>query len=278
MGAIKNLLEGKPFRAPVHPALVHLPVALLPLSVILDLASWIVRSPELRLVSAAFIAIVAGIATGLLAALFGFVDFTTIRRDHRARSTAVRHMILNVVSLSLFAVSALLRRADLDAAQTPILPLILSLVAAALLGYSGYLGGHLVYSDGIGVGRHRHRDELPKDTIVAQNSQPTMVEVAETSSVRDGSTLRVDLSGTIVAVARVNGKLFAFQEFCTHRYGPLSEGAIEGHDVICPWHCSRFDVVTGKVTAGPAKVDLRTFRVEDRGGRIWIEQPSAADA
>jgi nitrite reductase/ring-hydroxylating ferredoxin subunit len=71
----------------------------------------------------------------------------------------------------------------------------------------------------------------------------------------------------------VKGQAYAFQEFCTHRHGPLSEGAFEGTDVICPWHCSKFDVRTGKVTAGPAKIDLRTFRVEEREGKIWIEAP-----
>lgn len=275
MSAIKSLLEGKPFRAPIHPALVHLPVALLPLSLLLDIASWIFRSPDLHLVRAALLAIIAGIVTGLLAAAFGFVDYTTIRRDHRARKTARQHMLLNVVSLTLFAVSAFLRRDDLDAAQSPILPLLLSIVAAGLLGYSGYLGGHLVYSDGIGVGRHRHRGELPKSTLAANGREATMLDVADSIIVVEGSTIRLDVNGTTMAVARVRGKLYAVQEFCTHRFGPMSEGALEGNDIVCPWHCSHFDITTGKVTAGPAKMDLRTFRVEERDGRIWIERPEA---
>jgi nitrite reductase/ring-hydroxylating ferredoxin subunit len=32
-------------------------------------------------------------------------------------------------------------------------------------------------------------------------------------------------------------------------------------------------VRTGKITSGPAKMDLRTFRVETRDGRIWVERP-----
>jgi nitrite reductase/ring-hydroxylating ferredoxin subunit len=83
------------------------------------------------------------------------------------------------------------------------------------------------------------------------------------------------VNGTTITIARIKGRVYAFQEFCTHRYGPLSEGAFEGNEVICPWHCSKFDVRTGKVTAGPAKVDLRTFGVEERDGKIWIEPPSA---
>ena len=86
-----------------------------------------------------------------------------------------------------------------------------------------------------------------------------MIKVADASQLAEGGTLRVDLAGTIIVVASVGRRLHAFQEFCTHRYGPLSEGALEGNTVMCPWHCSAFDVPTGRVTAGPAKVNLRTF-------------------
>jgi nitrite reductase/ring-hydroxylating ferredoxin subunit len=72
-------------------------------------------------------------------------------------------------------------------------------------------------------------------------------------------------------IARCGGRLYAVQEFCTHRFGPLSEGALRGCEVVCPWHKSRFDLRTGKVTEGPAKVELRTWHVEARDGRIWVD-------
>ena len=42
----------------------------------------------------------------------------------------------------------------------------------------------------------------------------------------------------------------------------------------CPWHNSCFDVRTGKVTNGPAKVDLKTFQVDTRDGKIYIGVPA----
>ena len=57
-------------------------------------------------------------------------------------------------------------------------------------------------------------------------------------------------------IARVNGELFALQEFCTHRYGTLSEGAIKDGQIECPWHRSCFDLRTGKVTAVGAATGL----------------------
>lgn len=269
MPTLKDSLEGKPVRSPLHPALVHIPIALFPLSSILDVASHLFTSPETRLVYAAFICLIAGIASALFAAIFGIVDYTDIRDDHPAKKTATAHMALNLVAVGLYAGSAGLRFDAFDASATPTLPLVLSLVALAVLGYSGYLGGSLVYDHGIGVGRHRRKTRLPERTITLRSpAQP--VAVADDGALGEGETLRVDIDGLVMAVARLDGAVYAFQEFCTHRYAPLSEGKLSGCEVTCPWHRSRFDVRTGEPTQGPAKVPLRTFRTDVRDGKIWV--------
>jgi nitrite reductase/ring-hydroxylating ferredoxin subunit/uncharacterized membrane protein len=272
MMPLKEILEGRPLRTPLHPALVHLPIALLPLSVVFDVASWIFRRPELMLVPGAFLCIVAGLATGLIAAVFGVVDYIGIRNDHPAKRTATWHMLLNILALGLFAAGAGLRYGELSDVQTSGTSLIVSVVGLLVLGYSGYLGGILVYDDGVGVGRHRRRTRTPESTLTVRGSETTLA-VAEDSAVREGETLRVDVNGTLVVITRIAGGLHAFQEFCTHRQGPLSEGAFRGCEVICPWHRSHFDIRTGKATQGPATVDLRVFRVESRNGKIWVDVP-----
>lgn len=274
MPALRNLFEGKPLRSPIHPAVVHLPIALFPLSVLLDVASRVCPCNELYFVRGAFIALVAGLATGLFAAVFGLVDYSDIRADHPAKKTATTHMLLNVVALALFAASAWLRRDALDHMATAYGPLWLSVLALGVLGYSGYLGGHLVYSEGIAVGRHRRQTRTPTRTIEAGASTRGAVAVADATALEDGESLRVDLKGTIIAIVRQGDRYYAFQEFCTHRYGPLSEGRSADCEVTCPWHGSRFDVRTGKVIAGPAKVDLRTFPTTIRDGKIWVEPPA----
>ncbi len=267
----KEIIEGKPVGCPLHPLLVHLPIALLPLGVVLDVASWIWARPEWLLVRAAFVAIAAGVVTGILASLAGVVDYTSIRNDHPAKKTATAHMLLNVVAIGLFAASLGLRYGSLDLGRTALLPLAISVVGLLLLGYSGYLGGKLVYDDGIGVGRHHRDTPLPENTIerpAASDGQP--VEIGAAPLVREGETARVSIGGTVAAVARADGRLCAFQEFCTHRYAPLSEGKTENGEVVCPWHGSRFAMATGKVTKGPAKEDLRTFPIEEREGKVRI--------
>jgi nitrite reductase/ring-hydroxylating ferredoxin subunit/uncharacterized membrane protein len=270
MATPKETRAGKPLRSPVHPMLVHLPIALFPLSVILDLVSWVLPRSELQLVRGAFITLAVGIATAVVAAIAGVVDYTSIRDDHPGKKTATLHMALNLVAVGLFAAGLGLRYGSLDLDHTGLPALTISLIAVGVLGYSGYLGGDLVYNNGIGVGRHRRSTPLPKKTIERIGSDKGPVDIGPTPFLAEDETARVDVSGTVAVIARATGRLCAFQEFCTHRYGPLSEGKIENGEIVCPWHRSRFAMSTGKVIEGPAKVDLRTFPVEERDGKVWL--------
>ena len=145
-------------------------------------------------------------------------------------------------------------------------------VSVILIVVSGYLGGILVYDDGIGVGRHRRTTPLPQRTLTldAPTDPGDFIAVADADSLAEGQTLRANVGGTLMTFARVDGEVHAFQEFCTHRCGPLSEGTFQDGQVRCPWHNSRFDLRTGKVTHGPAKLDLRVFETAIRQGRICV--------
>ena len=55
----------------------------------------------------------------------------------------------------------------------------------------------------------------------------------------------VQVEGIRVAIARVEGELFAFQDTCPHREGSLSEGDFEGYVIHCPLHAWPFDVRSG---------------------------------
>ena len=73
-----------------------------------------------------------------------------------------------------------------------------------------------------------------------------------------------------VAVFSVAGGFCATQAYCTHRAGPLSEGAIDDSTVTCPLHGAQFNVWTGAVLRGPAEKPLKTYRVTVDGdvGRV----------
>ncbi|PYK95597.1 MAG: hypothetical protein DME36_01400 [Verrucomicrobia bacterium] len=277
---LKDFLEGKPLRHPVHPLLVHFPIGLFILSLLLDLASLAFPSVP-NLVRDSFYAMLVGIITALFAAVPGFVDYTDIRSDHPAKRTATAHMILNLLVVALYGINLGVRSSMLADSKIPLLPLVLSLVGVALLSASGYLGGRLVYDEGISVGRHKRRTPTPEDTLhfsaahFAQNEQSDVVfiPVPEAERLQEKETLRAEIDGQVIAIAKIDNHFYGFQEFCTHRSGPLSEGSFEGFNVQCPWHNSCFDVRTGKVTNGPAKVDLKTFKMEMRDGKICVRIP-----
>ena len=135
----------------------------------------------------------------------------------------------------------------------------------------------MVYDDGISVGRHRRRSGRPEKSYrasvtgtVVSDGGMTFLAVANAEQLDEGEILRADVNGTIIALAKVGGQFYAFQEFCTHRYGPLSEGALNGTDIECPWHRSCFDIRSGRVKKGPAKVDLKTYPVKMVNGKILI--------
>jgi nitrite reductase/ring-hydroxylating ferredoxin subunit len=105
---------------------------------------------------------------------------------------------------------------------------------------------------------------------IASEGERGFVAVADASQLREGETLRADIDGIVITIAKVDGQLYGFQEFCTHRYGPLSEGVLKGIVIEWPWHRSCFDVRSGKVTQGPAKVDLKTYPVKIVDDKISV--------
>jgi uncharacterized membrane protein/nitrite reductase/ring-hydroxylating ferredoxin subunit len=274
---IRDFLQGKPFRHPLHPLLVHAPIGLFSLSFVLDIVSHLF--PMEGFYEGSFYCLIAGLATGVLAAIPGLADYTDIRRDHPAKQKARWHMGLNFAMIAVFGVDAWIRHRDLFPLKTPALPFALSLLGIFLLSVSGYIGGTMVYEDGIAVGRHRRRAATPDKTIrialppqkAADMNEPLLVPVGDAESLREGESWRADLDGTIIAIARVDGEVHAFQEFCSHRFGPLSEGELRAGRVQCPWHGSCFDLRTGKVLGGPARVDLKIYPVRIREGKICIE-------
>lgn len=271
---IKELLEGKPFGHPLHPLLVHLPIGLFYSSLLLDLGNLLFDGGN-ALVRGAFYTMAFGTVMALVAAIPGLMDRADIRRDHPAARLATTHMLLNVTAVGIYLVNLALRYGRLDEPATSGLTLLLSLAAVGIISYSGYLGGTMVYNDGIAVGRHRRHTDTPEATlhVVPVPEDDIFVPVVPAEQVAPGETVRAEVEGFVMTIANVEGDYYAFQEFCSHRFGPLSEGHFHGYEVMCPWHRSCFDVRTGKVTQGPAKVDLKTFDLTVRDGQIHVRLP-----
>lgn len=120
-------------------------------------------------------------------------------------------------------------------------------------------------------------DHLPEQSPSAHSIQET-VEVKEAlkenefylHDVPPGKIHLLRLRSQRIAVYNVDGEFYATTDECTHAGGPLSEGTLKGHEVVCPWHDSCFDVRTGAVTCPPADEPVQTFRVvlDGKTGRV----------
>jgi 3-phenylpropionate/trans-cinnamate dioxygenase ferredoxin subunit len=75
-----------------------------------------------------------------------------------------------------------------------------------------------------------------------------------------------------ISVARVDDRLFAFDDLCTCAdvACPLSGGLLTGTTIMCQCHGSRFDITTGAVVGGPATTPLNVYEVESVEGSIRI--------
>ena len=96
------------------------------------------------------------------------------------------------------------------------------------------------------------------------------VKATELKDLAPGSLMAVELDGKQIALANVDGRIYAFGGTCTHRGGPLAEGSLEGAVVTCPWHGGRFDVTTGDVVGPPPRENVPVNQAKVQGGGIEI--------
>jgi NAD(P)H-dependent nitrite reductase small subunit len=103
------------------------------------------------------------------------------------------------------------------------------------------------------------------------------VKVAELSELAAGQSKCVQINGREIALFNAGGKIFAIDNVCPHRGGPLSDGALEGGVVVCPWHGWRFDLTSGACVTIPAKA-VDVFEVKVDGGAVWVRPLPKAGA
>jgi len=95
------------------------------------------------------------------------------------------------------------------------------------------------------------------------------VRVASTDDIEEGGSIAVDCGLHRIALFRLDGKFYAISDTCPHAGGPLSEGYVDGTEVVCPWHGWSFDLC-----AGPDANDgACRYTVEVEGAEIRVDVP-----
>ena len=104
-------------------------------------------------------------------------------------------------------------------------------------------------------------------------STPAQRACALTEVPEEGS-LRVELAGKPVCIARSGGEVFAILDVCSHADVALSEGDVEDGAIECWLHGSRFDLRSGKPTALPAIRPVPVFPVTVEGDDVLVQMES----
>lgn len=96
------------------------------------------------------------------------------------------------------------------------------------------------------------------------------VRVGSTTDVPEGKMKKVVVGSAQVLVANVKGKYYAIGNVCTHFGGSLDQGVLNGQEVQCPLHGSRFDVTNGQVKRGPAARAEPVYEIQVEAGSILV--------
>lgn len=246
-GPVKDAASGTAIGHPLHPVLVAVPIG-----------SW---------VAASYLDLVAGkssraaaqklVALGVLAAgptmLTGASDW--VDTTGAERRVGLAHAAMNSTALGLYASSWLARRRGRHGGGVA-----LALAGSFVLGVGGWLGGHLAYALGVGV-----------DTTAFQQAPTEWTDVAAEADVSEEPSV-VDAHGVPVLLLRRNGRILALADRCTHRGGPLHEGAVQDGCIVCPWHGSVFRLTDGSIQRGPATRSQPVFEVRVTDGRVSVRR------
>ena len=248
-GQFKDVLSGTWLGHALHPLLTDATIAFYLSASTLDL----VGGEESQ--RAADKLIGAGLLSTLPTAVTGLNDWVdTTRSDEGVRRVGLVHAMANSAATMLYGASLLARRAGARRLGT-----LLGLGGLTAIGIGGHLGGHLTYSQGVGV-----------DQTTFEEPPTEWTRVLAEAELPEGEATEADADGVPVFLTRQEGRVYALANRCCHRGGPLHKGEIEDGCVVCPWHKSAFRLEDGSVERGPAAYPQPAFDVRLDGGEIFV--------
>jgi len=251
-GPVKDALSGTWLGHALHPLLTDAVIGTWTGALILDVAGG-------RDARAADRLLTAGIVCALPTAASGVLDWADAEPGNDAvRRVGAVHALGNVTALGLQIASRAARHRGARRSGVA-----LSLGAGALLGLTGYLGGHLSFALGVGV-----------DQTVFDAGPETWTDVLATADL-GVAPVSVVAGDTPVLLVRSGHDILAVHDRCSHRGCALSSGTVDGTTIECACHGSRFSLRDGHVERGPATAPQPAFDVREAAGRIEVRRRPA---
>ncbi|MEO8016850.1 MAG: DUF2231 domain-containing protein [Pseudomonadota bacterium] len=132
---------------PLHPMLVHFPIALWTCALGADVAGMFVSG--VAPAGIAYGASALGCLSGFIAMLAGILDFAKLAKGSPARDTAVSHMMVMGAAWLIF-LSGLALRGYPPPSPAPVAAFVLTAIGFAVMAAGAWMGGRLVYEFGVG--------------------------------------------------------------------------------------------------------------------------------
>ena len=111
-------------------------------------------------------------------------------------------------------------------------------------------------------------------TLRLKSTAPGRIAVCQVWDISTGLGRGFQVAGRLVAVFKArDGQLFAVDGTCPHKGGPLADGMVVGHQVVCPLHAFRFASDSGACDQ-PGVCPIGTYRVEVDGDTVFVAVPA----
>jgi uncharacterized membrane protein len=143
---LREILQGKPIDRPIHPMLVHFPIAFSIGALGLDVLSRIGTFPAAPL--AATWLILGSIAGFAAAALTGLAERSTMRHGSRIHTLATRHMLLQYAALAIFVADFAIRWSNRHDIHASFVWITLDLMGVLVMTVASDIGGQMVFKIG----------------------------------------------------------------------------------------------------------------------------------
>ena len=251
-GPLKDLLSGTWLGHALHPVMTDVVIGSFLSATMLDLLGIEADAPATQRL------LMVGIAAYSPTAATGLSDWLDGTADPGVKRVGFVHAGANLVALSLYVASLRARRRGAKASGV-----LLGTVASAGLGAGAFLGGHLAFRQGIGADQTRF-DAGPQEWM----------DAGAAAELSPGQPRRIIVEETPVLVLDTGVALYGIHDRCSHRGCSLAEGELEGHEIVCGCHFSRFDLRDGSILQGPATAPQPAFDVRRRDGRIEVRRRS----
>ncbi len=253
---IKTFLNGTWLEHPLHPALTDVPVGAWTVAMFLDAADLALDEPALGLAS--------GLTTGFGALgasatiVTGLMDWTDTESSEMA--VGFTHGITNTIATLLFTTSFFMRWRDKW--RTNNTHFALSTLGYLTLTLGAYLGGSLVFRQGLMVDRNAYR-QGPKDFTPA----------LALADLPENQPKRVEVKNQPILLLRQGDQIYAIGAVCSHLGGPLDKGKLDTQNctVECPWHYSIYSLEDGSYKQGPTTAPVPAYDVRINNGQIEVK-------